>query len=276
MSDASATVPAVPPAWAAFVDDATLLAPDAAPTAEALAAHALLRDGSLGALAVRDTDLPLLRGATHPLRVVLTAGAGAVAGPLALASRLGLDVRAVQVALRDVDDLAGNARRVVAAVDAARADGVLDDEVAVHVEVPTDLPGGVAGGWARAADEVAAAELALHFRVAGPVDVRPDEVAGWLDAALDRETPYSVQVAAAVSGSGAIGAVNLLLATRRAFDGEGRDAVAAVLAEGASVVEAARSEEYLAGARRWLTSVVANDPAEVLTQLRSNGLLDAP
>ncbi|QCC78213.1 hypothetical protein [Nocardioides daphniae] len=151
---------------------------------------------------MRDTDLPLLRGVTHPLRVVLTTGAGAVAGPLGLAARLGLDVRAVQVALRDVDDLAGNARRVVAAVDAARGEGVLGDEVAVHVEVPTDLPGGIAGSWARAADEVAAAELALHFRAAGGVDVRPEEVAGWLDAALDRETPYSVSVAAAVSGRG--------------------------------------------------------------------------
>ncbi|MBE7325596.1 hypothetical protein IEQ44_13135 [Nocardioides sp. Y6] len=274
--------PDVHPAWAGLLDDARATTPQGTVSPELLAQHADLRAGGLiGTLAVRDTDLPLLRGVTTPLRVVLTSGAGAVAGALGLAAKLGLTVTSLQVALRDVDDLGGNARRVVAAVDAARGEGVLDDEVRVHVDVPTDLPGGVGGQWARAADEVAAAELALHLRCDGTVDVRPDEAARWIDAVLDRETPFSVAAAADVSdpagagdGTGLMGAVNLLLATRQAFDGADRATVTATLAgdDPTEVLTVARGEEYLAATRRWLPSVVASDPAAVADGLLATGL----
>lgn len=274
--------PDVHPAWAGILDDARATAADGAPTPETVTEHRELRgSGLVGTLAVRDTDLPLLRGVELPLRVVLTSGAGAVGGALGLAQKLGLTVAALQVSLRDVDDLAGNARRVVAAVDAARGDGLLDDDVRVHVDVPTDLPGGVRGSWARAADEVAAAELALHLRCDGVVDVRPDEVARWIDAALDRETPFSVAAAAAVTDPGEggrgtphVGAVNLLLATRRAFDGADAETVTATLAghDPTEVLTVARGEEYLAATRRWLTSVVAVDPASVADALLATGL----
>lgn len=264
------------PAWTALLDDAALVAPDRTASPADLAEHDRLRAAHpdvVGALTVRDTDLPLLRGVTHPLRVVLSQGAGAVAGPLALAARLGLDVRAAHVALRDVDDLAGNVRRVVAAVDAARADGSVDDDLVVHVEVPTDLPGGLSAGWARAADEVAAAELALHFRLEsfGLPPATPAEVASWIDAALDRETPFSVAGRLGLSAAGEVGAVNLLLATRRAFDGESRDQVVEILAgrDNESVLAQVRAEEYLPGARRWLTSVQVPDAETAARELRA-------
>ena len=66
---------------------------------------------------LRDTDLPLVRGVQVPLSVVVTGGAGQLAGPAGLCRRLGLDLAGLEIALRDLDDLAGNARRVVAALD---------------------------------------------------------------------------------------------------------------------------------------------------------------
>ena len=71
-----------------------------------------------------------------PLSVVVTGGAGAIAGALTLAARAGNPVAGLEIALRDPDDLAGNARRVVAAVDAARNEGALDDETPIFVELP--------------------------------------------------------------------------------------------------------------------------------------------
>ena len=81
----------------------------------------------------------------------------------------GSRVAGVEIALRDLDDLAGNARRVVAAVDAARAEGVLDEATTVHVELPATEP---SASWLAAADEVAAAELRLKSAPAAPTPPR--------------------------------------------------------------------------------------------------------
>ena len=94
----------------------------------------------------------------------MTGGAGAIAGAAKLATRAGHPVAGLEIALRDLDDLAGNARRVVAAVDAARSEGLLDDETPVYVELPHV---GSTASWLAAADEVAAAELRLKFRTGG-------------------------------------------------------------------------------------------------------------
>src|SRR5690606_22596956 len=233
----------------------------------------------VGPLALTETDLPLVRGIAHPIHLVLGGGAGAIAGPMGLASRLGLQVEAVRVSLRDVTDLAANVRRVVAGIDAALDEGVLSDEVRVHVEVPLDSYR-ASGGWLRAVDEIGAAELALHLRVDDPYGgppPTPAQLTELMDAALDRETPYSVSGATrAVSGDGAYGVLNLLPATRQVFVGRDHGLVAATLSQSAvsELVTSLRAEEYLPGARRWLTSALLSRVDTAADELAATGLLE--
>ena len=121
----------LPDAWRGLVDDAAVFPPGDAPLPEALTAY-VDRAGAwwadlVGSFVVTDTALP---GITEdvPVSVVVTGGAGAIAGALGYAKKSGKRVTGLEIALRDPDDLAGNARRVQAAVDAARAEGVLDEE----------------------------------------------------------------------------------------------------------------------------------------------------
>lgn len=234
------------PVWSALLDEEAFPPPAGGGTE-----HPAVR-----ALVVRDTDLPLLRGSTRPLHVVVSGGAGQLAGPAGLATRLGLTLVGLEVALRDRDDLAGNARRVVAAVDAAVAEGVLDEDVPVHVELPPDEPG---HGWLAAADEVAGAELRLTLR---PTDAPASLVAAWVDAALDRETPFRVTSATAP--------LPLLAATRLAFDGAARDDVVAALGSQDATALAATD---LTGVRRWVTAIGTPDVAASLAGLRALGLV---
>lgn len=225
-----------------------------------------------GALAVLDTDLPALRSVTDlPVHVVLTGGAGQVAGPAALAARHGLDLRGLSVGLRDVDDLAGNVRRVVAAVDAARGEGVLDESVAVCVEIPDT---GSEYGWRAALDEVAAAELSLSLRLSGAFgSAAPDpvRVAGWIDAALDSETRFRVHgLGGAVrrdAGNGPEhGVCNVLAAVQAAWDGADTRTVAEVLGDHPD--DRARSgAAAAASARRWLLGAGLPAPREALASL---------
>ena len=104
----------------------------------------------VGPLVVKDTQLPDVPPDV-PVSVVLTGGAGAVAGVAALAARRGTPLVALEAAVRDLDDLAGNVRRITAAVDAARADGGLA-ETQVYVELPQAEP---TPAWLAAADDVA-------------------------------------------------------------------------------------------------------------------------
>ncbi len=222
-----------------------------------------------GALRVADTDLPALAaratgdGDPLPVAVVLTGGAAQVSGPAARCTREpGLALRRLELALRDTGDLAGNARRVVAAVDAARGEGVLEDEAAVHVAVP-DVHGsdparaaGPSHGWLAAADELAAAGLALALSADGP----PGAVVARIDAALDRETPFT----ASVAGPEAL--LGLLAATTLAFDGDPEAAASAILDEGGSAER--RDPASLVRARRWLRAATTPDPAEALAVCR--------
>jgi hypothetical protein len=211
--------------------------------------------GVVGSYAVPDVELA---ATDRPVRITTTGGAGQLAGPVRRAARLGLDLRAVDLTLRDLDDLAGNARRVVAAVDAARSEGVLAEEVEVYVELPDSAH---EAGWLAAADELAAVELRLAFPVAPSATT-----ARWIDAALDRETPF--RFAGDLPGAAF---VHTLAATRAAYDGASVDAVVEVL-EG--LEPQLPEEDQLAGARRWFTSYAATSAAEPLETLRGLGLLE--
>lgn len=142
-------------AWDGLLWDARLVADGADPVRVATE-HGELRaerGDALGPLLVPDTALARLDRAVGdlgvgpvPVAVISSTGAG---GVLAVAGRecSDLSVVAVHSTLRDLDDLAGNAARVVAA---ARA---LPDGVEVTVGLPT------APGWQRAAETVEAAGL---------------------------------------------------------------------------------------------------------------------
>lgn len=194
----------------------------------------------IGSRVVGDTELPATDPAGPPVTLVVSGGAGQVAGPAALAVRRGIALRAVRVTLRDPADLRGNARRVVAAVDAARDGGALADDVVVAVGLPDAEPG---ADWQAAVDEVAARELAVALPVDGADPLR---VAAWLEAVLDRETPLTVDGGHPLSVLGAV---------RRAFDGEGAVEVAGALAGPPAQAVAGMDETSLVGARRWLLGV---------------------
>ncbi len=89
-----------------------------------------------GARVVRDTDLPRLAGYRGDLRLVITGGAGQLAGPVRHSASLGLELVAIDIGVRDLDDPAGNVRRVVAALDAVRDNGLLVDDTVIHVGLP--------------------------------------------------------------------------------------------------------------------------------------------
>jgi hypothetical protein len=286
-TDALPTLPpTLPPVWRGLVDDAAIFPPGDAPIHEAASSHQARRHAPyadlVGTFVVRDTDIPLLRGTPLALSVVVTGGAGQIAGAAGLGRKLHVAIEGLEVALRDPADPVGAARRVVAAVDAARTEGILDDHVPVYVEIPSSCP---EPAWLAAADEVAAAELRLKFRTGG-LDAHAfpsaSVVAAWIDAALDRETPFKctggLHRAVRHTGDDGFehhGFLNVLVATRQAFDGSPRAEVVDLLEqrEPAVLVEAARDLD-LAGARRWFASFGSCSVSEPLDDLLALDLLE--
>ena len=277
----------LPAAWSGLVDDAAVFPPGDVPLAEAVAAYQARRGewyaDLVGPLVVTDTDLPDVP-TDVPVSVVLTGGAGAVAGVAALAARRGHRLVGLEAAVRDLDDLAGNVRRITAAVDAARAEGHLAD-TQVYVELPQTDP---TPDWLAAADEVAAVEHRLKLRTGGvEAHLFPSAatVAAWIDAALDRETPFkctaglhhAVRHRDHETGFEHLGFLNVLLATRVAFDGGSAADVAQVLDDHyANDLVAMARQSDLAGARRWFTSYGSCSVSEPLDDLVGLGLLERP
>jgi len=280
----------VSPAWAGIVDDAAIFPPGDAPLHEAATAHVARRTDLwadlVGALVVRDTDLPPLRGTAARLSVVVTGGAGQVAGPASLCRRLGIELAGLEIALRDLDDLVGNARRVAIAVDAARGEGALADGVPVFIELPhVDST----ASWMAAADAVAESGLRLKFRTGGAEAHQfptARALAEWIDAALDRETPFKCTAglhhAVRHTGDNGFGVetdqhgfVNVLLATQLLFDGAPVPEAVEILdqRDGAALASAAHAAD-LAGARRWFTSFGSCSVRDPLTDLSTLGLLE--
>jgi hypothetical protein len=280
-------VSGVPEAWAGLVDDAAIFPPGDAPLPEAVAAYQRRRAewyaDLVGPLVVRDTDLSDVP-TDVPVAVVLTGGAGAVAGVASLARKQGHRLVALEAAVRDLDDQAGSVRRINAAVDAARAEGGLTD-TEVYVELPQADP---TPGWLSAADAVAEAEHHLKFRTGGvEAHLFPPAgtVAAWIDAALDRETSYkctaglhhAVRHRDHETGFEHLGFLNVLLATAVAFDGGSRDEVLRVLDDQYTndLVAMARQSD-LAGARRWFTSYGSCSVSDPLEELVGLSLMEAP
>ncbi len=252
-----------------LVDDAAIFPPGNVPLDQAVAEHRGHRNASYGALVggfvVSDTRLAdlagIVSGGDEPLaiNVVVTGGAGAIEPAVRWAMRApGLELAALEIALRDEDDLARNAARVATMAGSLRDE--MGDDVEVYVEPPrrTLVP---ERAWLAAVDEISMAGLRLKFRTGGvSADAFPSvaEVAASIDAALDRETPFkctaglheAVRHTDSVTGFEHHGFLNVLLATRVALDGGD---VEAALSSSTPAAELP-TPEACASARRWFTS----------------------
>lgn len=265
----------LPPEYAALVDDAAIFPPGNAALAEAVAdyrRHLTQPYADLvGPFVVDDNRLPellqLLRDSTDkepsaplPVTVVVSGGAGALEPAARWADDPLLEPRGFEIALRDLDDLAGAARRVAAAAE-------LGLDVPVYVEPPVvQPPSGPGHGWLAALDEVAAADLRLKLRTGGvSADLFPSatDLATAIVAALDRELPFkctaglhhAVRHTAEDTGFEHHGFLNVLLAVRTTLDGG--DLTAALEERDAQTVVARLHEvgsDALTRARRWFTS----------------------
>ncbi len=266
----------------AFIDDAAAFPPASIPLTQAVEEHRSHRTSDyadlLGGFVVSDLMVGELAAAvastssevtgSTPLRVslVVTGGAGAISPAVTWVARTeGIALGALEFALRDEDDLAHNAGRLLRVLDSVEEE--LDD-VAVYAEPPMPR-GSLTHGWLAAVDELAAREIALKFRTGGAsADLFPSpvELASCIEAALDRELPFkcsaglhhAVRHLDVDSGIEHHGFLNVLLATRASLDGEGDDEVARLLADTDGAALAARlstDPDRAARTRRWFTGV---------------------
>lgn len=159
--------------WFRFVDDASPLE-DASPRRAS---------PSRGDRTIKDDDLPRLGAYRGDIRLVITGGAGQIAGPTAYCRQHHLEVVALDCTVRDLDDPAGNLRRLVAAVDAALAAGDLLEDTVVHVRVR----GALSSAWLAALDVISE----VGWVVALPLDDADLDPEPWIDAAMDRDTEVS-------------------------------------------------------------------------------------
>jgi hypothetical protein len=301
VANVSTTAAALPPWVHRLVDDAAIFPPGNAPLDRAVREHARHRGGDYGELVgpflVSDRVLPDLvsfvgdAGWTEPLAVsvVVTGGAGAIEPAVRWAGRAGtLELRGVEIALRDEDDLAHNARRVVTMVDQLVSTGELDDDVAVSVEPPRLRAPAPSYSWLAALDELAAMDHRVKLRTGGAdADAFPSavELATCIGAVLDRELTFkctaglhnAVRHRDEQTGFERHGFLNVLLGTRCSLDGGSTTDVVDVLerADRAGVRDTVTElgDDELVSARRWFTGFGSCSVLEPLDDLVEMGLV---
>jgi len=282
------------PLWLqAFVDDAAIFPPARTPLEQAVTEHAAHRSAEyadlVGGFVVSDVkvaDLANLVPDSDSLAVnlVVTGGAGAIEPAVTWVGRSeGLELRALEFALRDEEDLAHNAGRLVTVVDSL---GEVLDDVTVFAEPP--IPQGMPShGWLAALDELAAREISLKFRTGGLSDdlfPTSTQLASCIESALDRELPFKCMAGLhqAVrhrdddTGFEHQGFLNVLLATRTSLDGGGPKEVAQVLDEtdGEALAKRLAADPDMAlRTRRWFTSFGSCSVLEAHEDLVELGLL---
>ena len=188
-----------------LVDDETLIRQAEAPVATVVARHCELRNaypGLLATLVVPDSRLTEIARQIPPsasvsLSVVTSAGAG---GLLALTRHnpLGVDIASAEPTLRDFDDLAGSAARVISAA------GELEREVAVFIELP------YTPGWRAAIELIEAAGLCGKISV-GRAEPRR-QVAEQLSILIEADLPFKISSALDENWSALLVAVEALIA----------------------------------------------------------------
>ncbi len=279
-----------------LIDNAAVFPPGNAELADAVPAHARHVGGPHGSLVgpfvCSDRRLPelsrLLEAAPPtdplPLALVVIGGAGAIEPAITWADRdPHLDLRAIETALRDEDDLAHNAARIVTMLDVALPDGV-----DAAIELPRLESDGPTPGWLRAADAIAEADHRMKFRTGGEVpEAHPSEIAlaTAIDAALDRQTAFKCTAGlhrgtrntAPDTGFEQHGFGNVLVATAALLDGAGTEAAASVLAHrNADAIGStlrALDREAAARVRGWFRSFGSCSIDEPVADLVRWGLL---
>ena len=231
--------------FAGLIDDAAVFPPGNASVPEAVRRHREHRTAwfapVIGPLVVPDAELAQVSravldsegadGEKLAVSAVISSGAG---GLVALARRdlPGIEILAAEIALRDLDDLAGNAGRVVAA-----AEELDPDEVSVFVEVP------FGHGWIGAVEVIEASGLLGKIRTGGlEPDAFPsaDQLAQQLSVLIEADLPFKATAGlhrawpnTVVGGRGETlhqhGFVTLLMAIEALIDGAGTDAAVDLL-----------------------------------------------
>jgi hypothetical protein len=280
-----------------LVDDAAIFPPAEATMTDALRGHGEHRGAwyapLVGGFVCSDTRLPDLQNALDAtstqqdrlyVNLTISGGAGAVEPAL---TWLGRDQRlalsAVEVALRDEDDLARNAVRMTTVLA-----GSLPDDVPAYVEMPRLHGADAPAGWTGALDELAAAGVRLKYRTGGlDAGAFPScaELAALVGAALDREVEFKLTAGLhhAVchtdpeTGFEHHGFLNVLLATRACLDGATADEVAGRLnlrdPEAVAGQVADMGAAGVASTRRWFTSFGTCSVSEPVDDLVRLGLI---
>jgi len=276
--------------YVSLVDDASIFPPGDAPLPAAVSAHRAHQKAAyadlVGPFVVSDVALPELIAlrpvVTLPVTVVVTGGAGAMEPAVRWAQRAAeLELRSVEIALRDELDLVHNARRVVAAADQL-------DGFALAVEPPRLFGQPPSRSWLEALDELAASDLRLKFRTGGvDADDFPPaaELAACIESALDRELKFkctaglhhALRHREHSTGFEHHGFLNVLLATRASLDGAVAGDVVDLLEErdATVVTELIRhtGEDKLVSARSWFASFGSCSVLDPLQDLVALGLL---
>jgi len=170
-----------------LLDDETLIRRPETPVATVVASHRELRGAYrslLATLVVVDRRLTeiarqIAPGDSIPVSVIISGGAG---GLLALARHEapGIEIAAVEPTVRDLDDLAASASRVVSAA------GELGPDIAVFIEVP------YAPGWEAAVELIEAA--GLYGKIAAD-QTGPRQLAEQLSILIEADLPFKITTA---------------------------------------------------------------------------------
>jgi len=287
--------------FAGLIDDAAVFPPGRASVPEAVRRHREHRSAwyapLIGPLVVPDTDLAQVSRAARDelgedaepaddaelaVSVVISGGAG---GLVALARRdlPGLRVVAAEIGLRDLDDLAGNAARVVAA-----AEELDPDAVTVFVELP-DSP-----GWMGAVEVIEAAGLLGKIRTGGlEPEAYPtaEGLARQLSELIEADLPFKATAGLhrawpnrVTAETGATlhqhGFVTLLMAIEALVDGAGTEAAVDLLRldDPGRIFTALQGwdEPAVTRVRRRFRSFGCCDVREPVADLVSLGLLRDP
>jgi hypothetical protein len=192
-----------------LLDDETLVRRPQARAAAVVANHLELRGAygsQLATLVVPDSQLAEVArhvpaGITFPVSVIISGGAGGLLG-LARRKLPGIEIVSAEPGLRDFDDLAGSAARVVSAA------AELGSETAIFVELP------YAPGWEGAVELVEAAGLSGKI-VAD--DTKSRQTAEQLSILIEADLPFKM-----TSRSGGSW-LSLLTAVGALIDGAGID-----------------------------------------------------